>query len=415
MYQIVTGGMRSGKSYYLTKLALDAIEQGRVVCTDIPLNIEDCPHLYRWEWSALTDVFTTEQLSNGERFHRYPYLALGGVLYLLDEGWKGLKSGDRTIANNIQLMSFFREHGQFINEDGLANDIVLCTQNFKSLNSQLRELADKTVLCVKPTGIGVKNMTINYHIDGAWAGLRPPRGSNKDLILKTVRVFLNPEVYKCYNSHAKTTAKDGINKGGFDKEGTVSTGQTVFHSWSFRLSMLFSIIAIWVVSHNVLAFVNSQYKQPINQSIEATNDKSIKDVKNTADSVHDSDTSSSNDWDRTKGVDKLPDVSSGVSNSVVSTPNVLVGQQLPKNSKVIILSTDWRLASVIRNKRTKEWLIYIVDAKNHLTRIDPTLCTHDEFGQIECVMNNERITSTSGQKTETVATIPVPSIFTSSK
>ena len=388
---------------YLTKLALDAIEQGRVVCTDIPLNIEDCPHLYRWEWSALTDVFTTEQLSNGERFQRYPYLALGGVLYLLDEGWKGLKSGDRSIANNLQLMSFFREHGQFINEDGLANDIVLCTQNFKSLNSQLRELADKTVLCVKPTGIGVKNMTINYHIDGAWAGLRPPRGSNKDLILKTVRVFLNPDVYKCYNSHAKTTAKDGINKGGFDKEGTVSTGQTVFHSWSFRLSMLFSIIAIWVVSHNVLAFFDSQHKQPINQLIEATNDKSImdtKEAKNTATDLHSSSITSI-------AVSGAARVSGGAI-------GVLDGVSLPIVNKNLSLSSGWRVASVLRNTRTKEWLIYIADSKNHLTRIDPTLCTHDEFGQIECVMNNERITSTSGQKIE-IASIPVPSLFTSSK
>lgn len=177
MYSLLTGGFRSGKSYLMAKRVLDALANGRVVVTDLQLNVIDCPHLYKWEWSALTDVFNTEE----ERFERYPYLALGGVYYALDEGWKGLKSGDRTISNNLQLMSFFREHAQFLDDDGISNDIDLITQNAKGINAQLRELADVTILCVKPKAVGVKNMTINYYIDGAWPSLRPPRACSRKL------------------------------------------------------------------------------------------------------------------------------------------------------------------------------------------------------------------------------------------
>ncbi|MDD1606080.1 MAG: zonular occludens toxin domain-containing protein [Methylococcaceae bacterium] len=408
MFELTTGGMRSGKSYRLTKLALEAIEQGRLVCTDIPLNIIDCPTLYQWEWTALTDVFATEQ----ERFERYPYLAIGGVLYLLDEGWKGLKSGDRTIANNLQLMSFFREHGQFINEDGLSNDIVLCTQNFKSINSQLRELADKTVLCVKPTGIGVKNMSLNYHIDGAWGTLRPPRGSNKDLILKIDRVFLNPEVYKCYNSHAKTAAKDGINKGGFDKEGTQSN-ETVFHSWSFRFSIVVGLFAIWFVANNVMAFSDS-LQSPTKAS---THERDItshangiknpinldaKETKDTADNLSLVNKSSDSNDNRTGHISDTLSTSSG--NGLSSSKSSDINQ----NSH---LSDKWRVASVIQNKRTKDWFVYLVDNKGNLKRINPSLCTHDEFGQVECVMNGESVTKFSGSKV--AKTDGIPSIFAS--
>ncbi|MDD1608822.1 MAG: hypothetical protein LUQ18_10085 [Methylococcaceae bacterium] len=376
------------------------------MCTDIPLNIIDCPTLYQWEWTALTDVFATEQ----ERFERYPYLAIGGVLYLLDEGWKGLKSGDRTIANNLQLMSFFREHGQFINEDGLSNDIVLCTQNFKSINSQLRELADKTVLCVKPTGIGVKNMSLNYHIDGAWGTLRPPRGSNKDLILKIDRVFLNPEVYKCYNSHAKTVAKDGINKGGFDKEGTQSN-ETVFHSWSFRFSIVVGLFAIWFVANNVMAFSDS-LQSPTKASTHERDTTShangiknpvsldAKETKDTADNLH--------------GVSTTDVVLSSSRIGVATNGDkdrVLDGVSLSDSNKNLVVSSFWRIASVIQNKRTKDWFVYLVDNKGNLKRINPSLCTHDEFGQVECVMNGETVTKFSGSKV--AKTDGIPSIFAS--
>ena len=377
MFSLVTGGMRSGKTYLLTKLALSAIAQGRVVCTDIPLNVIDFPNLYKWEWSALTDIFDT----NDQRVERYPYIDQGGVLYLLDEGWKGLKSGDRSISNNMQLMSFFREHGQCINDDGLANDIVLCTQNFKSLNAQIRELADVTILCVKPSGLGIKNMTLNYHIDGAWSSLRPPRAGNADLILKTDRLFLDPEVYKCYNSHAKTKAKNGINKGGYDREGTMSKGQTVFSSWSMRLAAVFVLFCFWFVPKTAMTLINEQKgEKHESENVKVDIKKNVIPVDN----LHSASITSLDNNIAPRHAKEL-DV------------RQLDDKKHTEVSNTKPLSSNWRIASVLTSKKTKKLLIYAVDSNGHVKRIDPGLCVNIGFDKAwSCQLDNELITQFSG-------------------
>lgn len=411
MYSLITGGMRSGKSYLMAKRVLKAIDEGRPVVTDLQLNVIDCPHLYKWEWSALTEEFQTEE----ERFKRYPYLGMGGVYYALDEGWKGLKSGDRTISNNIQLMSFFREHAQFLDENGISNDIDLIVQNFKGLNAQIRELADVTILCLKPKAVGMKNMSINYYVDGAWSSLRPPKGSNKDLILKTDRIFLSPEIYKCYNSHAKTQAKDGINKGGFDKEGINSSGQTVFHSWKFRGLVLFIFAMGYFFYSSVVhmsradSAFNKSPMAAVNNNKVQTNEKVSKVASNNLSSVNNA---SGDSGDRAKGMDRSPDRTKDVSGLGKDTNIELASRPSPDSDKGISPSTNWRLGTVINNKRTHEWFIYIVSTQGDIKRINADNCTHDEYANYECIIDNELITKSTGSKPST-GIISVPSLLSS--
>lgn len=365
---IVIGGMGAGKSYFCAKVAMDALNQGRVVCTNIPLNAVDYPNLYKFDWSSLK-CFNDEQIAAD-----YPYLTMKGVLFILDEAWAGIPSGDRNLSSNLRLMSFFREHRQMVNEQGISNDIIIITQNSKSINTSIRELADRTILCIKPRSAGLNNVTVRYYIDGFWDSLRPPSGAKRDLILRAESAFLKPEIFAFYNSYVKSA--DSGTKGGYDKEGTAIKQPTVFQSWKFRIGLTVGVLCMINFISNFGTIFNpkaAQAQTPI-QTTQAHNDDHAVSMQNATPS-------------------KTPEAQKPVEEK--KPPEEKKPEQPEKTDKDN-KSKTWRIASIVTNKKTGNLFIYAVDTKGHYQRLDDKTCKKADFNQWYCMLDNQIVTQYTG-------------------
>lgn len=388
--------MGSGKTYSIAELIIKALESGRHVVTNVPLNIYDCPNLHVWDWDYISLDLTKESKAFKQNKYNYPS---GGALYVFDEVWDKL-GVESKCSKNAWLMSFFREHRQFLDANGISNDIVLCSQDIESIHASLRRLFDETVLCVKPTQLGFKGSSVRYYIHGAWRGLDVPSGrAAKTKILKSDQIFFKPEIYNMYKSHKY--APDGVT-GGYDKEGTVSN-TNIFQSFRFKYMLVFTIIII-VVFVKSMTYLFSDKNSYLNKK-----DKEVKEnVKKdnvVSDNLSNTSHASNNNGDRTGGMDK-----SSKPQSKSITNNGVDEQQVSKSNNAINISSVWRLGSVIQNKKTKEWFIHAINNNGQIKRLSPSNCTHDEFGQYECTVDNEKITKYSGGNSSAI-----PSIFSAAK
>jgi hypothetical protein len=196
-----------------------------------------------------------------------------------------------------------------------------------------------------------------------------------------------------YKSHKY--APEGVT-GGYDKEGTVSNSN-IFQSFKFKVFIVFIVFISFVFYKSVSHLASADNKYLGDKKNEKTNmvSSNIPNASNASD----------NSGNRAKGMDK-----SSKSQSKPVTNNSVDERQLSNNDKGINISSNWRLASVIQNKKSKEWFIHIINNSGEIKRIAQSNCTHDEFGQYECMIDGEKITKFSGGNKS-----GIPSIFSASK
>ncbi len=156
----------------------------------------------------------------------------------------------------------------------------------------------------------------------------------------------------------------------------MSKGNTLWHSWSFRLMLIFSLFCVWFVGDSVASYfkqieeVKNVKEAPVN--LPAVVHPVVNDISN-------------NGTIPSKGVSVLRVNDDKSPNTVVAV----------KSSNVVDasrLGAVYRIVSVIQNHKTGVWLVHIGDKKGHIQRVSPDSCTHDEFGQVECVVDGVRIT-----------------------
>lgn len=182
-----TGLPGSGKSYEVVNgPILRAVENGRTVWTNIPVNIEGV------------------RVVDGEEACGHWYLtAPPGALVVIDECWRYWPSGLKADMMPDDQKEWFAMH-RHRTHDGAETDIVLVTQDLAQIASFVRNLVSKTWRMRKLDAIGTKSL---YRIDvyeGAVTGQRPP----KDRHISGWRRRYNPEGFKRYKSHTQGGAAE---------------------------------------------------------------------------------------------------------------------------------------------------------------------------------------------------------------
>lgn len=149
----LVGRPRSGKSYEAVRYhIIPAVEEGRKVITNIPLNIDK----FRTVFGDKADLIEVREF----RFNDYgakerPFTKPSdyetdwrnednqGPLFVIDEAHLVLP---RQCA--AQILEFYSMHGHY------GIDIVLLTQNLRKINKDIRDMIETTYLCVKNTHLG---------------------------------------------------------------------------------------------------------------------------------------------------------------------------------------------------------------------------------------------------------------------
>ena len=330
----IVGQPGSGKSYCATELILKAIETGRPIVTNMPLKIE-YEQLYKWEWSHLSEANVTQ----------YP----AGSLYVLDECWRGegFSSSKKAGQLSERVMSFFKEHRHRVGDSGKTDDIILVTQSLGDITKTIRDLVETTIVCDKPSDIGLTSQSIRYYYRGGYTKLDLHTDNNS--FIKTERIKISPEVYKHYSSHTQKTDDSLI-----AEEGTVIKS-TLFQSFKFKggaaLFVFVLTYGIYSVNHIVTDTIPRLEKQP----------------------------------ELTEPTKPSP----AINTTPAPSPPVKTEPTQPS------FSTDWRLVGVVRSDDINRSFAMLKNIIGITIRIPLHYCKLNK-GQLECDYSNQIVTNFTG-------------------
>lgn len=339
----------AGKSYLAAELIKQALDKGRSVVTDIPLTIEN-DLIFKWnselitsiKYKGVTDDAQIEEAFNAELDALYPK----GALYVLDECWKYMQGGQKIDSLPRQQLFFFKKHRHRLNELGLSDDIFLVTQDLSDINSTVRSMVETTILCVKPSDIGLKNVSVRYYMSGAIKGVKPI----DKFVVRTETVKIKPEIYNLYKSHTQSN-----NLGGEIVEGS-AVESSFFKSLKFKF-MIFGVVS----SLLVIAF--SSYHLATKTVPKYTTKLSL----------------------------PAGSLSSSPSSPLSVKPVAQVSPPLPPQP---VDSLRWRVLAVL--KKGGNTKIYLADASGRLRRASLSDCTSDDFGQYFCLIDGQKVSPWSG-------------------
>lgn len=223
----------SGKSYgVIENVILPAIQKGRVIYTNIPLNIDvinqDYPHS-----DKIIHQFANDQV-NGDFLMSIP----GGAVIVIDECWRYWPAGQKSSTMPQKDKEFFAEHRHKAGEDQLTQEIVLVTQSPSQIAKYVKDLIDQTVFTIKADKVGLSKKFKVLIFPGCIPSLERP-GEPNNVGMGTYK----PEIYKYYKSHTKSeTGLPGVEIKA-DKRGSI------WNHWYIKyvlpLAVFAGIFGLW--------------------------------------------------------------------------------------------------------------------------------------------------------------------------
>ncbi len=191
----------SGKSYGVVENAiLPAIQTGRLIYTNIPLNIDELKADYPGCEQRII------QFANLDVTGQYLMDIPGGAVIVIDECWRWWPSGMKSNEMPMADKEFFAEHRHKAGADQLTQEIVLVTQSPSQIAKCLKDLIEKTILTVKAENIGLEKKYQVKIYSACIPSIDKPGEPNQ-----TGFGTYRPEIYKYYKSHTKSeTGLPGI-------------------------------------------------------------------------------------------------------------------------------------------------------------------------------------------------------------
>lgn len=164
-----TGLPGSGKSYNVVEnVIIPSLKQGRRVYTNIPLFNDKLQK----DFGGTVHLFDIEDVqANPNWFDELP----NGIVLIIDEVWKLWKSGETSQDAKESHLKFLREHRHLVNEENVATQVVLATQDLADVAAYVRRLVATTYRHVKLDDLGLDN---KFRIDiysGAATGQNPSK------------------------------------------------------------------------------------------------------------------------------------------------------------------------------------------------------------------------------------------------
>lgn len=232
MINAIIGKPRSGKSFEAVVYhIIPALQKGRKVITNIPLQIEWFIQVYGRELFELIEVRAfdfaaygkTRPFSTPEEYQDDWRNDKGqGPLYVIDEAHLSLPRG----RTPVPVVEFYSMHGHY------GVDILLLTQSYGKLDRDVIAMIQICYYTNKNTALGSENTYVKKVRDGV-------RGE----VLNTEIRKYKSQYFAAYKSH--TQSKDAI------AEASAQDIKPIWHHWSIKGAALFLVIGI-VLLGNVL-------------------------------------------------------------------------------------------------------------------------------------------------------------------
>nr|DAJ97498.1 MAG TPA: zonular occludens toxin [Inoviridae sp.] len=361
---------RSGKSYEVVlSVILENYIKGRRIVTNIEGISDDKVRDYCLTKKGAKEedlgslVKVTDEDCQRDDF--FPYkgsygstICKAGDLICIDEVWRIFPTNQ--IKENHR--SFIAEHGHFTDEiTGVCCDLVVINQSVSGIPRFIKDRIETTFVISRLVALGFKN---RYRVN-VYVGVK----CNKQGLVAQYQNKFNDEIFKLYKSF------DGVN----GKQTVIDDRQNFFKSGTFRLMMIFIILAFGYSYYSLKDFISPK-KQESEQVQEAEEVKEIEnkeDVKPNNTAINKVNESTNND-----DFGGFGDI----------YRSMKAKDELVRNNKEL-LSKNWRITGeLVKDGRL---FVVLIDRKNNL-RLEPKSLFENEGRSLKGVIGGEVVSYYSG-------------------
>jgi len=210
-----TGLPGHGKSYsVVNNVILPALEKGRRVVTNIPLNEDE----FTKRLGHKPEIFEFDvdrALQESDYWDTLPK----GAIFVLDEVWRIWPAGKLNIPE--QHKSFLAEHRHNVDAEGNSAQVVLVTQDLTQIAKFARILVEETFIVTKLVAVG---SSTRYRVDVYRGGQNATEAKKSDLLRSFFGRF-DSEGFKLYQSHTLAESDDslvgGVNEAKIDGRSSI--------------------------------------------------------------------------------------------------------------------------------------------------------------------------------------------------
>lgn len=281
-----------------------------------------------------------------------------GDLICIDEVWRIFPTNE--IKENHR--SFIAEHRHFTDEiTGVCCDLVVINQSVSGIPRFIKDRIETTFVMSRLVALGFKK---RYRVN-VYVGVK----CNKQGLVAQYQNKFNDEIFKLYKSF------DGVN----GKQTVIDDRQNFFKSGTFRLMMIFIILAFGYSYYSLKDFISPK-KQESGQVKEA---EEVKQIEN-------KDKINSNNTAINKANESVNNDDFGGFGDIYRS--MKAKDQLVRNNKEL-LSKNWRITGEL----VKEGRLFVVliDRKNNL-RLEPRSLFENEGRSLKGVIGGEVVSYYSG-------------------
>lgn len=281
-----------------------------------------------------------------------------GDLICIDEVWRIFPTNE--IKENHR--SFIAEHRHFTDEiTGVCCDLVVINQSVSGIPRFIKDRIETTFVMSRLVALGFKK---RYRVN-VYVGVK----CNKQGLVAQYQNKFNDEIFKLYKSF------DGVN----GKQTVIDDRQNFFKSGTFRLMMIFIILAFGYSYYSLKDFISPK-KQENEQVQEAEEVKEIEnkeDVKPNNTAINKVNESTNND-----DFGGFGDI----------YRSMKAKDELVRNNKEL-LSKNWRITGeLVKDGRL---FVVLIDRKNNL-RLEPRSLFENEGRSLKGVIGGEVVSYYSG-------------------
>lgn len=281
-----------------------------------------------------------------------------GDLICIDEVWRIFPTNE--IKENHR--SFIAEHRHFTDEiTGVCCDLVVINQSVSGIPRFIKDRIETTFVMSRLVALGFKK---RYRVN-VYVGVK----CNKQGLVAQYQNKFNDEIFKLYKSF------DGVN----GKQTVIDDRQNFFKSGTFRLMMIFIILAFGYSYYSLKDFISPK-KQENEQVQEAEEVKEIEnkeEIKPNNTAINKVNESTNND-----DFGGFGDI----------YRSMKAKDELVRNNKEL-LSKNWRITGeLVKDGRL---FVVLIDRKNNL-RLEPRSLFENEGRSLKGVIGGEVVSYYSG-------------------
>lgn len=204
----------AGKTYSVVKnTILPALQQGRRVVTNVPLNRDAVRKLT--PKGEIVELPIEQVATQPETIDDY---CTAGSVVVLDEAWRLWPAGVKSHQVPESFRSLLAEHRHRVDSQGRAMSIVIVTQDLQQISAWARSLIETTFVHTQLSHVGANR---KYRVASYRGGVDTIGAPQSRMIRESYGTY-RKNVYELYQSHTmRESAGSGADESPVDKRANV--------------------------------------------------------------------------------------------------------------------------------------------------------------------------------------------------